>query len=201
MALSADFCRVGLSSPIGNPSSESLRAERWRRPARGHPPQTVTFFKINMPLSQDQIIQNATKLIARRSPVQVAPRLPVICRPADLEDGWQVQQEVTLGLGLPVGGWMPRSPRYTPPSKSAPAAPPQTIQARHPDGNPRAPLYWLANFLRKRGPGLGAGQVVITGSYAGLLRLPLGRRATFDYANLARFDVTFRRPPAATPPA
>jgi hypothetical protein len=105
MALSADFCRVGLSSSIGNPSSESLRAERWRRPARGHPPQTVTFFKINMPLSQNQITQAVTELIARRNSGQAAPRLPVICRPADLEDGWQVQQEVTLGLGLPVAGW------------------------------------------------------------------------------------------------
>jgi 2-keto-4-pentenoate hydratase len=264
-----------------------------------------------MPLSHDHITQAASELIAIRNSGQAGPRLPATCRPADLEDGWQVQQEVTRGLGLPVGGWkaglpgpgkwvaapiyaptlsreavcvapwpdphqvsvepelafvlahdLPaRAQAYTEPEVNAaiasvhaaleicasryadptqvpfpelladglvngglwmgPAlhphdasaaaafelrwqlegAPPQTIQARHPDGNPRAPLYWLANFLRERGPGLRAGQVVITGSYAGLLRLPLERRATFDYADLARFDVTFRRPHAATPPA
>ena len=239
--------------------------------------------------------------------------MPATGRPADLEDGWQVQQEVTRLLGLPVGGWkagLPgtgkwvAAPIYAPTLSRAavcvapwtdphqaevnvepelafvlahdlparaqayteaevnaavasvhaalelcasryldPAALPfaelladglvnsglwmgpalnphdaaaaaafelrwqlegetaQTVQGRHPDGNPRAPLYWLANFLRERGLGLQAGQVVITGSYAGVLRLPLGRRVTFDYADLARFDVAFGRPQAATLPA
>ncbi|MEO7886489.1 MAG: fumarylacetoacetate hydrolase family protein [Polaromonas sp.] len=70
--------------------------------------------------------------------------------------------------------------------------PAQTADARHPDGNPRAPLYWLANFLRERGVGLQAGQAVITGSYAGVLTLPMGKRTQFDYAGLARFEVEFR---------
>lgn len=67
----------------------------------------------------------------------------------------------------------------------------QTTPARHPDGHPRAPLYWLANFLRERGIALQAGQAVITGSYAGVLTLPLGRRATFGYGPLASFEVAF----------
>lgn len=70
--------------------------------------------------------------------------------------------------------------------------PAQSAQARHPDGHPRAPLYWLANFLRERGIGLQAGQAVITGSYAGVLTLPLGKRTQFDYAGLACFEVEFR---------
>ncbi|WP_431095075.1 fumarylacetoacetate hydrolase family protein [Polaromonas aquatica] len=68
----------------------------------------------------------------------------------------------------------------------------QTAEARHPNGDPRTPLYWLANFLRERGIGLLAGQAVITGSYAGVLKLPLGKRTQFDYAGLARFEVEFR---------
>lgn len=71
--------------------------------------------------------------------------------------------------------------------------PRQTAQARHPNGHPRAPLYWLANFLRERGLGLKAGQAVITGSYAGVLTVPAGKTLTFDYAGLARFEVEFRR--------
>lgn len=70
--------------------------------------------------------------------------------------------------------------------------PAQNAQARHPDGHPRAPLYWLANFLRERGVGLQAGQAVITGSYAGVLTLPMETRTQFDYAGLARFEVEFR---------
>lgn len=71
-------------------------------------------------------------------------------------------------------------------------APAQNVQAVHPDGHPRAPLYWLANFLSERGVGLQAGQAVITGSYAGVLTLPMGKRTQFDYAGLARFEVEFR---------
>jgi 2-keto-4-pentenoate hydratase len=69
----------------------------------------------------------------------------------------------------------------------------QTVQGKHPNGHPRAPLYWLANFLRERGLGLKAGQVVITGSYAGVLTVPAGKTLRFDYAGLARFEVEFRR--------
>jgi 2-keto-4-pentenoate hydratase len=71
--------------------------------------------------------------------------------------------------------------------------PRQTAQAQHPNGHPRAPLYWLANFLRERGLDLKAGQAVITGSYAGVLTVPAGKPLTFDYAGLARFEVEFRR--------
>jgi len=69
----------------------------------------------------------------------------------------------------------------------------QTAQAKHPNGHPRAPLYWLANFLRERGLGLKAGQAVITGSYAGVLTVPAGQALKFDYAGLARFALEFRR--------
>lgn len=72
--------------------------------------------------------------------------------------------------------------------------PAQTAEATHPNGDPRTPLYWLANFLSERGIGLLAGQAVITGSYAGVLTLPLGKRTQFDYAGLARFEVEFRNP-------
>jgi len=71
--------------------------------------------------------------------------------------------------------------------------PRQTVQGKHPNGHPRAPLYWLANFLRERGLGLKAGQAVITGSYAGVLTVPAGEVVTFEYAGLARFEVAFRR--------
>lgn len=252
-----------------------------------------------MSMTPELIAQAATELVARRTSARPGPRLNETCRPADLEDAWRIQQEVTRHLALPVGGWkaalpgpgkLVAAPIYAPtlsqgvrcalplgaaadgvrvepelafvlaqdlparaqpysdaqvdaavgsvhaaleicasryldhaglpfaelladglvnsglwlgPALAAPEAPAfelrwqiegeavQTQPARHPDGQPRAPLYWLANFLRERGMGLQAGQAVITGSFAGVLALPLGRRVTLDYGALARFDVTF----------
>lgn len=255
-----------------------------------------------MPLTFELIAQAALELTARRISARQGPRLPEICRPADVEDGWQIQQEVSRRLALPVGGWktalpspgklvaapiyaanirrglacaVPAGPagpaadsaqaepelafvlardlparaepyteaevdaavgsvhaaleicasRYLDhaglafadmladglvnsglwlgPALAAPEAaafelawqienePVQTSAARHPDGHPRTPLYWLVNFLRGRGIGLQAGQAVITGSYAGVLALPLGRRVTLNYGPMARFEVTF----------
>ncbi len=252
-----------------------------------------------MPLTPELITQAATELAARRASARQSPRLPESCRPADLEDGWQIQQEVTCRLALPVGGWkaalpspgkLVAAPIYGPtvrqgadcalpvlpgqssvrvepelafllaadlparaqpysdaevdlavgavhaaleicasryldhaglpfaemladglvnsglwlgPALAAPEAAAFELNwqvegeaasskpALHPDGAARAPLYWLANFLRERGLGLQAGQAVITGSYAGVLTLPLGKSVRFSYGALARFEVKF----------
>jgi 2-keto-4-pentenoate hydratase len=61
----------------------------------------------------------------------------------------------------------------------------------HPNGNPRAPLYWLTEFLRSRGEGIVAGQAVITGSYAGVLEVPLNEDVTIDYLGLGSMTVSF----------
>lgn len=61
----------------------------------------------------------------------------------------------------------------------------------HPNGAPRAPLYWLVEFLRQRGQGIVAGQAVITGSYAGVIDLPLDCAATITYAGLGSMQVYF----------
>ncbi|AMO98118.1 fumarylacetoacetate (FAA) hydrolase family protein [Collimonas arenae] len=58
------------------------------------------------------------------------------------------------------------------------------LQGRHPNGEPRAPLYWLAEFLRTSGQGLQAGQIVITGSYAGSFGLPLARDISIRYGDM-----------------
>lgn len=64
-------------------------------------------------------------------------------------------------------------------------------QGRHPNSLPRAPLYWLVEFLRSRGQGIVAGQVVITGSYAGVLEVPLNTDIRIDYAGLGSMSVSF----------
>lgn len=64
-------------------------------------------------------------------------------------------------------------------------------QGQHPNTYPRAPLYWLVEFLRSRGQGIVAGQAVITGSYAGVLEVPLNTDITIGYAGLGSMQVSF----------
>ena len=66
------------------------------------------------------------------------------------------------------------------------------LQGRHPDGNPRLPLYWLAEYLRSQGEGLRAGQVVITGSYAGSLPLAMATEVHIRYGALGTLSVCFK---------
>lgn len=60
---------------------------------------------------------------------------------------------------------------------------------QHPDPLPRLPLYWLANHLRGQGPGLRAGQVVITGSYAGTFGVPVERDLSLRFGELGVLSV------------
>lgn len=65
------------------------------------------------------------------------------------------------------------------------------LSGRHPAVNPRAPLYWLAEFLRSTGQGLQAGQAVITGSYAGSFGLPVAQDIAIRYGDLGELAVRF----------
>ena len=67
-----------------------------------------------------------------------------------------------------------------------------THDGKHPNDNPRAPLYWLAEFLRSQGQGIVAGQAVITGSYAGVLEVPVNTEVSLEYADLGVMKVNFR---------
>jgi len=64
-------------------------------------------------------------------------------------------------------------------------------EGKHPNGYPRAPLYWLVEFLRQRGEGLLAGQAIITGSYAGVIELPLDDEIRIDYGGLGSLFARF----------
>jgi 2-keto-4-pentenoate hydratase len=64
-------------------------------------------------------------------------------------------------------------------------------QGRHPDGHPLKPLLWLVNFLARRGEGLTAGQIVTTGSYCGVLDVPLKTPLTVRYGELGTLSVRF----------
>jgi 2-keto-4-pentenoate hydratase len=66
-----------------------------------------------------------------------------------------------------------------------------THDGRHPNGHPLRPLVWLANFCSSRGETLKAGTIVTTGSYAGILEVPLHTLLTVTYGDLGKLDVIF----------
>ncbi|TMH34039.1 MAG: 2-keto-4-pentenoate hydratase [Betaproteobacteria bacterium] len=65
------------------------------------------------------------------------------------------------------------------------------VQGRHGDGHPLKPLVWLANFLATRGEGLRAGQIVTTGSYCGVIDVPLNKALTVNFGTLGALSVEF----------
>lgn len=69
-----------------------------------------------------------------------------------------------------------------------------SMKGRHPDGNPLLPLYWLAEFLRRRGRGLRAGEAVITGSYVPSFEVPAGREITLCFGDLGTLAIRFNAP-------
>lgn len=70
---------------------------------------------------------------------------------------------------------------------------PVTHAARHPNDNPRAPLCWLINFLRAQGIALEAGQLLITGSFAGVLELPFDADFRWQFGEEPAFQLRFCR--------
>ena len=62
---------------------------------------------------------------------------------------------------------------------------------RHPDGHPLRPLVWLANFLAQHDNGLRAGQMVTTGSYCGVVDVPLNTPISVRFATLGVLRVEF----------
>jgi len=62
-------------------------------------------------------------------------------------------------------------------------------KGKHPDGHPFVPLHWLVNFLSARGQGLKAGEVITTGSYAGVVEAPVGQPLRIVFGNVGVIEV------------
>ena len=97
-----------------------------------------------------------------------------------------------LFLGPRVDGDAAREAVRFPITVSVPDQPDTVRDGVMPDGLPRGPLHWLAEFLRQRGTGLRAGQVVITGSYAGAFDVPCGVPLRLRYGALGNLAVTLQ---------
>jgi 2-keto-4-pentenoate hydratase len=65
------------------------------------------------------------------------------------------------------------------------------LAGKHPNSLPMAPLVWLVNYLRTQRIPIVAGQTVITGSYAGVIDVPLHTDININYLGLAKMQVHF----------
>ena len=65
------------------------------------------------------------------------------------------------------------------------------VEGKHPDGHPLKPLVWLANYLAKSGTNLAAGQIVTTGSYCGVVDVPLDTPLSVRFGDLGTLNVQF----------
>jgi len=70
-------------------------------------------------------------------------------------------------------------------------AAPHAVAGRHPDGHPQKPLLWLAKYLAQHGTGLSAGQIVTTGSYCGVVDVPLDTPVTVRFGDLGALSARF----------
>ena len=68
----------------------------------------------------------------------------------------------------------------------------KTFRGKHPNNGPILPVLWIANFLREQGIGIQAGQVVITGSFAGVHEVLPNREFTLEYTGLGKITVTLK---------
>jgi 2-keto-4-pentenoate hydratase len=60
---------------------------------------------------------------------------------------------------------------------------------RHPSGHPLKAFSWLVEFVNGRGQGLKAGEVVTTGSYAGIVDVPVGVPLRVQLGDLGVIEV------------
>ncbi|MDD8058267.1 fumarylacetoacetate hydrolase family protein [Shewanella metallivivens] len=67
----------------------------------------------------------------------------------------------------------------------------QAFNGKHPCELPQLPVYWMINYLAQKGIKLSAGQAIITGSYCGVVNVPMATEISIEYKDIGQFTVSF----------
>ena len=67
----------------------------------------------------------------------------------------------------------------------------QTFSGVHPNSLPQNPIYWLINYMTRRGLNFNAGEAIITGSYCGIVEVEFDKPTTISYDGIGQYQVTF----------
>lgn len=68
----------------------------------------------------------------------------------------------------------------------------QTFDGVHPNQAPVSPIYWLINYMSKRGVSFQKGQAIITGSYCGVVNLAFDQATKVTYQGIGEYSVTMK---------
>ncbi len=123
------------------------------------------------------------ELIGPRYADPAAVTYPELLADSIANQGLFLGPVVANALELPLEGF-----RIT---VNTPDGPLLARDGKHPDGHPLRPLLWLANHLASRGVGLSAGQVVTTGSYCGVIDVPLDTPLFVTFGDFGKLLVQF----------
>ena len=67
----------------------------------------------------------------------------------------------------------------------------QSFAGVHPNDNSVSPIYWLVNYMTRRGVNFQAGEALITGSYCGVVAVEFNQLTQVNYSELGQYKVTF----------
>lgn len=68
----------------------------------------------------------------------------------------------------------------------------QKFDGVHPNELPQAPVYWLIDFMSKRGTSFKVGEAITTGSYAGIVEVEFDEITHIVYQGIGEYKVTFK---------
>lgn len=67
----------------------------------------------------------------------------------------------------------------------------QTFAGKHPTSLAHRPVYWLINYMTRRGVNFQAGEAIITGSFCGVVEVGFDKPTTVNYDGLGQYQVSF----------
>ncbi len=67
----------------------------------------------------------------------------------------------------------------------------QTFAGKHPNASTHSPVYWLINYMTRRGVNFQAGEAIITGSFCGIVEVEFDKPTTVNYDGLGQYQVSF----------
>ena len=68
----------------------------------------------------------------------------------------------------------------------------QNFEGKHPNPLPQQPVYWLINFMSKRGTSFKKGEALTTGSYKGIVEVDFDKQTEIVYEGIGKYSVEFK---------
>jgi len=67
------------------------------------------------------------------------------------------------------------------------------LAGKHPNATPELAVYWMVNFMSKRGTTFKKGEAITTGSYKGIVEVDFDQATEIEYKGLGKYSVTFAK--------